>query len=113
MASAGVWGALPQSEVVAHSALEAIDRVSSYRSVNQISDTNTSETSNTPEIEKEEGQISRLARQLTLRSVQNSDGTYANPFNGSNDPALNPRSGQFKHEVWTKTLIGFVAVPRS
>ena len=108
MTSAGVWGALPQSEGVTQAALEAIERVSSQLSGNHISDTDNSDSSKGPELEKGEGQITKLARQLTARSIQSPDGTYANPFNGSNDPTLDPRSGQFKPEVWTKTLIGSV-----
>lgn len=106
MTSAGVWGALPQSEGVAQAALGALERVNSQLSANQVSDTDLSASSITPEDEKGEEQIATLARQLTLHAIQRPDGTYANPFNDSSDPALDPRSGQFKPEVWTKTLIG-------
>lgn len=106
MTSAGVWGALPQSEGVTHAAFGALERVNSQLSANQASDTDQSGSSTTPEEEKGEEQIARLARQLTLQSIQHPDGTYANPFNDASDPALDPRSGQFKPEVWTKTLMG-------
>lgn len=105
MTSAGVWGALPQSEGVAQAAFGALERVNSHRSANYVPDTEQSGSSTTPE-EKGEEQIAQLARQLTLHSIQHPDGSYANPFNDSSDPALDPGSGQFKPEVWTKTLIG-------
>ena len=105
MTSAGVWGALPQSEGVAQAAFGALERVNSQLSANNVSDTDQSGSPITPE-EKGEEQIAKLARQLTLHSIQHPDGSYANPFNDSSDPALDPRSGQFKPEVWTKTLIG-------
>lgn len=106
MTSAGVWGALPQSEGVAQAAFGALERVDSQLSINQVSDTENSDSTGSPEKEKGEEQVAQLARQLTLRSIQHPDGTYANPFIGSDDPALDPRSGHFRPEVWTKTLIG-------
>lgn len=106
MTSAGVWGALPQSEGVAQAAFGALERVNSQLSANRVSDTDQSGSSISQDDEKGEEQIAKLARQLTLRSIQHPDGSYANPFNDSSDPALDPRSGQFKPEVWTKTLIG-------
>ena len=108
MTSAGVWGALPQSEGVAQAAFGALERMNSQLSTNQLSDTEHSGSTDTPDEKKGEEQVAKLARQLTLRSIQHPDGTYANPFNDSSDPALDPRSGQFKPEVWTKTLIGSV-----
>lgn len=110
MTSAGVWGALPQSEGVAQAAFGALERVNSQQSTNQISDTDNTNSSNSHETEKGGEEVTRLARQLTLRSIQSPDGTYVNPFNGSDDPTLDPRSGQFRPEVWTKTLIGSAAI---
>lgn len=106
MTSAGLWGALPQSEGVAHAAIGALERVNSQLSTNQLSDSEISDSTDTASEEKAEEQVAKLARQLTLHSIQHPDGSYANPFDDSTDPALNPRSGQFKPEVWTKTLMG-------
>lgn len=102
MVSAGVWGVIPQSEGVA--AL-AIEKVNSHQS-NQISDSDTTGTPNGLDKDRRDDEVTKLARQLTLHSVQNPDGSYPNPFLGSNDPALDPRSGQFNPAVWTKTLLG-------
>lgn len=109
MASAGLWGVIPQSERVTQAAAHAIERVSSQPSTIQKSD---SSADNSDSFDKEYGdqKVAKLARQVTQHSIKNSDGTYPNPFEGSNDPALDPRSGQFKPEVWMRTLIGLVLI---
>ena len=50
--------------------------------------------------------ITGLARQLTQHSVKSTGGTYQNPFHHVDDPTLDPRSGQFNPEAWTKTVLG-------
>lgn len=55
--------------------------------------------------EDEELQVYKLARALTEQSIRNSDGEYVNPFLGSDNPALDPRSGNFSAKAWSKTLL--------
>lgn len=110
MASAGLWSAVPQSEVVAQDATRAIEEnLEHSRSSPSNSDSSTTVSGNDKDpLDKEhaEQEVGRLARQLTQHSVKNNDGSYPNPFEGSDDPALDPHSGKFNPEIWTKTLIG-------
>lgn len=50
--------------------------------------------------------VAALARTFTEVSAKNESGEYINPFNGSADPALDPKSGKFNATKWVKTLIG-------
>ncbi|TVY45496.1 ZEB2-regulated ABC transporter [Lachnellula subtilissima] len=50
--------------------------------------------------------IKQLARTLTHNSVKNANGEHVNPFNGSDNPALDPLSGKFSYRAWVKTLVG-------
>ena len=133
MTSASPWGAIPQSEAVAHAAQHAAGRIEGQLSPNaeekapfkDISGTST-DTDESSELEKigSTQEVAHLARQLTqqsihaggdeeknarlrpARSVQDIGGAYRNSFIDSSDPALDPNSGQFKPEAWVKTLIG-------
>lgn len=49
--------------------------------------------------------VHELARHLTQHSVKNDQGQYVNPFEGSDDPLLDPSSGKFSARAWTKTLL--------
>lgn len=106
MASAGVWGAIPQTEGVTQAAAHVLDRVNTNQSSHEKSDTSSTDASNSLDKAHGNEKVTNLVRQLTQHSIRNSDGTYPNPFEGSEDPALNPRSGQFKPEVWVRTLLG-------
>ena len=106
MASAGVWGAIPQTEGVTQAAAQVLERVNTNQSSHQQFDSSSTDSSNGLNNHHSKEKVASLARQLTQHSVRNSDGTYPNPFEGSDDPALNPRSGQFIPEVWTRTLLG-------
>ena len=103
MASPGVWGVIPQSEGVAQAAVE---KVQSQLSSNQVSGDSTSDSINGLEKDDPSQAVTELARQITQHSIKNGDGSYPNPFAGSDDPALDPRSSGFKPEVWTKTIMG-------
>lgn len=50
--------------------------------------------------------MAELARQITLHSIQTPAGDYVNPFHGSDDSQLDPRSGKFSPQAWIKTLVG-------
>lgn len=106
MAGVGVWGTIPQAEGVAQAAVQALERVNSNQSFHPKSDTSSIGTSDGLNKDRSGEEIATLARKLTQHSIKNSDGTYPNPFQGTDDPALNPRSDQFKPEVWTRTLLG-------
>lgn len=111
MASAGPWGAVPQAEAVAQDASRAVENIEQSRASPLNSDSLTTDSGSGLDkdpLDKEHGEweVTRLARQLTQHSVKNSDGTYPNPFEGSTDPALDPHSGKFNPEIWTKTLLG-------
>jgi hypothetical protein len=53
--------------------------------------------------------VARLARTLTQHSVKDVEGQYVNPFEGTEDPSLDPNSGSFNTRVWIKTLIGIAS----
>ncbi|KAK4696934.1 ATP-binding cassette, subfamily G (WHITE), member 2, PDR, partial [Lecanoromycetidae sp. Uapishka_2] len=131
--SAGPWGAIPQSEGVAHAVESAVEKVGENlpQSVeNQIpfKDTsyNSSDTDTSSDLEKigstrevaklarqltqqsehAEGRDEKLARLHTARSIKDIGGNYRNSFIDQSDPALDPTSGQFRPEAWVRTLIG-------
>ncbi|MCJ1461610.1 hypothetical protein MMC07_000207 [Pseudocyphellaria aurata] len=111
MASAGPWGAVPQAEAVAQDATRAVEDLQPSHSSTGPSDSSTTDSPDGLEkdpLDMELGtrEVARLARQLTSQSVKNSDGSYPNPFEGTDDPALDPHSGKFNPESWTKTLLG-------
>ena len=101
MTSAGLWGVVPQAEAVVHDATRAVENL-------EPADSSTTGSGSSGPLDKEHGEleVARLARQLTQHSVKNKDGSYPNPFEGSDDPALDPHSGKFNPEIWTKTLLG-------
>jgi ATP-binding cassette, subfamily G (WHITE), member 2, PDR len=53
--------------------------------------------------------VTHLARTFTQCSVKNAHGQYVNPFEGSDDPSLNPHSGKFNQRAWIKTIMGIVS----
>lgn len=111
MTSAGPWGAVTQAEAIAQDATRAVERIEPAQPSNINSESSTTDFGSDLDrdpLDKEQGEleVARLARQLTQHSVKNSDGSYPNPFEGSHDPALDPQSGKFNPEIWTKTLLG-------
>lgn len=112
MASAGPWGAIPQAEAVVEDATRAVEGIEASKTSTGHSDSSIDSSNGLEkdplDIELGEREVARLARQLTCNSVQNGDGSYPNPFEGSDDPALDPHSGKFNPEIWTKTLLGSV-----
>lgn len=107
MAAMGLWGAVPQSEAVAQEATRVIEKIESNKSTaTPDSGGSTTETGSGLDKERAEQEVANLARQLTQHSIKNADGHYSNPFEGSDDPSLDPRSGKFIPEVWVRTLMG-------
>lgn len=131
--SAGVWGALPQAEGVAHLAEQTAEKAEGYLPQN-LQDrlhskdqsgfsTDTDTSSDLEKIGSTEG-VAKLARKLTHQSlhvpgddnklgrtqtensIKTEGGGYRNSFIDTSDPALDPGSGQFRPEVWVRTLIG-------
>ena len=120
MTSAGPWGAIPQAEAVAEAAEVAIERAEeslpkkieeNFTGKNHVSGSST-DTDTSSDLEKvasaqDVARVAKLARQLTQHSIRTEGGNdYPNPFFETDDPALNPTSGQFKPEAWIRTLIG-------
>ncbi len=103
MALAGVWGTVPQAEAVAQDATRAIQKIEA----SLTSDSSTEHTGTTLDKERGDEEVISLARRLTQHSVKQHDGSYKNPFVSSDDPALDPSSGKFSPEAWTRTLIGW------
>lgn len=103
MASAGVWGTVAQSGGVAEAALEKVN--SQFSGVENTSD-GTDQSTDLPDKEHSDAEVSKLARQFTQNSIKTAGGTYQNPFKGTDDPSLDPLSDQFKPEAWVRTLIG-------
>lgn len=54
-------------------------------------------------------EVTNLARTFTSRSIKTTNGSYVNPFLGSDDPLLDPNSGRFSQKAWIKTLIGITS----
>ncbi|EHK98954.1 putative ABC transporter CDR4 [Glarea lozoyensis 74030] len=50
--------------------------------------------------------VHELARAITQASIKNANGEHINPFDGPENPALDPLSGKFSYKVWTKNLLG-------
>ena len=103
----GPWGAVPQSEGVAHAAQHLVEKVESHFSgYKESSSPSTQTESDYLDKEHADHEVAKLARQLTSTSIKTAGGSYPNPFVGSDDPELDPLSGHFKPERWTRTLIG-------
>ncbi|KAL8874372.1 MAG: hypothetical protein Q9174_000271 [Haloplaca sp. 1 TL-2023] len=103
----GPWGAIPQSEGVAHAAQHLVEKVESHFSGNKESQSPSTQTeSDYLDKDHADQEVAKLARQLTSTSIKTAGGSYPNPFAGSDDPELDPLSGHFKPERWTRTLIG-------
>lgn len=103
MASAGVWGAVPQAEALVQDAARAIENMGDP-SLGSAS--STEHDGITIDKEKRDQEVTSLARQLTQHSIKHPDGNYINPFIRSDEPSLDPLSGKFNPEAWTRTLIG-------
>lgn len=109
MASAGVWGAVPQAEAAVQDSARAIRNMGDS---SLGSETSTDQDEITVDKEKRDQEVTNLARQLTQHSIKQPDGNYINPFIGANEPSLDPMSGKFNPEAWTRTLIGLERTPR-
>lgn len=108
MASAGVWGAVPQAKALVQDAARAIENMGDP---SLGSDSSTEHDGITIDKEKRDQEVTSLARQLTQHSIKHPDGNYINPFTGSDEPSLDPLSGKFNPEAWTRTLIGLERTP--
>lgn len=109
MASAGVWGAVPQAESLVQDAARSIGNIGDS---SLGSETSTEQDEITIDKEKRDQEVTSLARQLTQHSIKHHDGNYINPFTGTDEPSLDPMSGKFSPEAWTRTLIGLEHIPR-
>lgn len=103
MASAAPWGAIPQAGAVAIVADNAVEEAGDYLHGHQSTISSSTEDLETDEEGKA---VTELARQITLQSIKTPAGGYVNPFLGSDDPQLDPRSGKFSPQAWIKTLVG-------
>lgn len=109
MASAGVWGAVPQAEAVVQDATRAVGNMGDW---SLGSETSTDQDEITMDKEQRDQEVTKLARQFTQHSIKQPDGNYINPFTGADEPSLDPMSGKFNPEAWTRTLIGLERTPR-
>ena len=107
-AAGGPWGAIPQSEAVAHAAKDFVEKMESHLPGSKESSSHSTGTDSDDFLDKDHAdrEVTHLARQITAGSVKSAGGSYPNPFAGSDEPELDPLSGQFKPERWVKTLIG-------
>lgn len=121
MTSAVPWAAVAQAEGVAEAAETAIEDHLPERIQEKLpghltlSSSSPADTDSSSELEKEKSlkqdeDVKRLARQITEHSIRTTGGNnYPNPFLSSDDPALDPNSGQFRPEAWIRTLIGITS----
>ncbi|KAL8922410.1 MAG: hypothetical protein Q9172_003566 [Xanthocarpia lactea] len=107
-AAGGPWGAIPQSEAVAHAAQDFVEKMGSHLPGSKESSSHSTGTDSDDFLDKDhvDKEVTHLARQITASSVKSAGGSYPNPFAASDEPELDPLSGQFKPERWVKTLIG-------
>lgn len=99
------WGALAQSGEAAKKAEEFVEkklRSNSLDRENTASGESTLDSSDDGEKERVHG----LARAFTQQSIKNAAGEHLNPFEGSDNPALDPSSPKFSYTAWVKTLVG-------
>jgi hypothetical protein len=47
-----------------------------------------------------------LVREFTQRSIKNDKGEHINPFEGAENPLLDPTSEKFSYKTWVKNLLG-------
>lgn len=109
MASAGVWGAVSQAEAAVQDATRVLGNMGDS---SLGSETSTDQDEIIIDKEKRDQEVTNLARQFTQHSIKQPDGNYVNPFTGADDPSLDPMSGKFNPEAWTRTLIGLERTPR-
>ena len=125
MSSAGPWGVIPQAEGVAEAVENAVDKLEDQLPPKiqekipghtpEKNDSSLIETDTSSDLEKiasakDVAEVAHLAKQITQHSIRTAGGDdYPNPFLGSNDPALDPRSGHFKPEAWIRTLVGITS----
>ncbi|KAL9120898.1 MAG: hypothetical protein Q9187_002546 [Circinaria calcarea] len=107
MAASAPWGALPQINRLASTTQAIIE--DTYTDPRYSSVSTSTEDLSTPEASTrhENETVTQIARQLTQYSVKTAGGKdYVNPFTGTDDPQLDPRSDQFSPQAWVKTLVG-------
>lgn len=109
MASAGMWGAVPQAEALGQDVTRALGNMGDST---LDSETSTDQDEIIIDKEKRDQEVTHLARQFTQHSIRQPDGNYINPFTGSDEPSLDPMSGKFNPEAWTRTLIGLERTSR-
>lgn len=103
MTPAAPWDVIPQAGGVAIMGNNTVEKAGDYVRGHQ---------STTPsftydlETDEEGKAVTELARQITLHSIKTPAGGYVNPFLGSDDPQLDPRSGKFSPQAWIRTLVG-------
>ena len=59
--------------------------------------------------ESVEDKITELARTLSCRGVKNEEGELINPFFGSENPLLDPKSDKFSSRAWLETLVSITS----
>ncbi|KAL3427777.1 ABC transporter cdr4 [Phlyctema vagabunda] len=99
------WGVVPQSEAVVKDFVSGErdpDGQTSPIPARLLSSEDGSETD-------QDDTVTQLAKTFTHNSVKNSQGQYLNPFEGTDDPLLDPNSGSFSQRAWIKTLIGIAS----
>jgi ATP-binding cassette, subfamily G (WHITE), member 2, PDR len=101
MASTTPWGAVLQAG-------EAAEKVEEFVEKNEDSHLEREKTPGESMIDSlDDGEkVRELARAITHNSIKNADGELVNPFDGSDNPALDPLSGKFSYRAWVKTLVG-------
>ena len=55
--------------------------------------------------EKQNDKIAKLVRRISHNAVKDETGKLVNPFFGSDNPLLDPRSGSFTSRAWLETLM--------
>ncbi|KAH9210253.1 AtrD, ABC-transporter [Leptodontidium sp. 2 PMI_412] len=90
-----------------HDVVNDMAQVSSSDDTVGVSIANTEYSEN--EKEDLDDSVTKLARTFTQHSVKNGHGQYINPFDTSDNPALDPQSGQFNQRAWIKTVMGIAS----
>jgi ATP-binding cassette subfamily G (WHITE) protein 2 (PDR) len=102
---ASPWAVVPEAESVVANVQEAVEEDLAYKSHGEPPVKRTLGDSVLASSEDGE-RIHALAQALREHSIKTQDVEHVNPFDGSDNPLLDPLSEKFSPRAWMKALIG-------
>jgi ATP-binding cassette, subfamily G (WHITE), member 2, PDR len=98
MASSAPWNIRPNAEALAVS----VEKEATGHSRDISEESRKSFIDSSEDGEK----VHELARAITQQSIKNENGEHINPFDGTDNPLLDPLSDKFNYKTWIKNLLG-------